>query len=428
MKYRIEYERSHYFAPAINVAMLVNISGNPPEQELITAIKNAVNQHELLSSKIESDESGYGYYVPKSDDQVHMEIVPVKSHEDWKEIIKSQAGTPFKLLEGDLVRFFILKATDKTQLLIIAHHLAGDGTAMLYLVRDIMNWLNSPLQATQPNPIRLLSRRDFPGDAKLGFLLRCMIKYLNKQWIKEKKVFSIDEYEEMCKEFWKDRNTKILVSALENNQLNNLKVKSKENGVTINSAITTAFLKAASNEAEIGIAASIRPKGFEGMGNYASGISIKYRYDIRKNFWSNALKVQKLFSKKLSNNSKKYFLLNFLNELEPNLIDAAYFNAFMDFKSSAASKVSKMFGYKGNPKGVSISNLTKAPIPENYGGYNIESIILVPPLVPNAKRIIGVVTVGDRMTVAMQVEDGENIGNEERIFNQAVKDLNSINI
>ncbi|MDF2987151.1 MAG: condensation domain protein, partial [Eubacterium sp.] len=256
--------------------------------------------------------------------------------------------------------------------------------------------------------------------------LKCMVRYLNRQWCKEKKVFTFDEYRDMCKEYWKNRKTKILVLTLEKDQLHKLKAKSKENGVTVNSTVTTAFLKAASNEAETGIAASVRPHGFEGMGNYASGISIKYRYNTGRNFWSNALIVQKLFSRKLSDNRLKYLLLNFLNELEPNLIDAAYFNSFMGFKSAAASKVSKMFGYKGNPKGVSISNLTKAPIPDSYGRYNIESITFVPPLVPNAKRIIGVVTAGDRMTVAMQVEDGGNIDNEERIFTQAVRELNCI--
>ncbi|MDF2988998.1 MAG: hypothetical protein K0R50_4508, partial [Eubacterium sp.] len=71
MKYRIEYERTHYFSPAINIAMLVNISGNPSEEELKTAVKNAVNQHELLTSKIEADEYGHGYYVPNSPGQVH---------------------------------------------------------------------------------------------------------------------------------------------------------------------------------------------------------------------------------------------------------------------------------------------------------------------------------------------------------------------
>ena len=76
----------------------------------------------------------------------------------------------------------------------------------------------------------------------------------------------------------------------------------------------------------MGIAASIRPEQFTGMGNYATGISIRYRYDTKKDFWKNAQAVHQLIYRKLNNPNKKFFLLKFMDSLEPGLIDSAYFS------------------------------------------------------------------------------------------------------
>jgi hypothetical protein len=46
-------------------------------------------------------------------------------------------------------------------------------------------------------------------------------------------------------------------------------------------------------------------------------------------------------------------------------------------------------------------------IPTKYGEYAIEQMAFVPPVVSYAKNVIGIVTVGDRMTVVdHRVEKG----------------------
>lgn len=155
----------------------------------------------------------------------------------------------------------------------------------------------------------------------------------------------------------------------------------------------------------MGMAANIREKGFNGMGNYATGISIKYHYNEKLDFTENARQVQDLIYGKLNDASKKYFLLQFMRNIEPTLIDAIYFNVCDDYHNKTASAFGSMFGYNGNPKGISITNLTKLPIAADYGEYEIKDFAFVPPLVLNAKRIIGIASIGRKMVLSLHLRN-----------------------
>lgn len=180
---------------------------------------------------------------------------------------------------------------------------------------------------------------------------------------------------------------------------------SKENKITVNTIVTTALIRASGELSDVGMAVNVREDGFIGMGNYATGISVKYQYNEKKNFIENAETVQKMIYDKLNNASKKYFLLQFMRSIEPTLIDAIYFNACCDYNNKTAEIFSKMFGYKGNPKGISITNLTKLPIETKYGSYEITDFVFVPPLVLNAKIIIGIATIGRKMVLSLHLNN-----------------------
>ncbi len=419
MDTKIAKERTHYYAPSINVVMVLTISGAPVDQDIRSAINKAVSRHGILNCKVYQDDIGEIFYSPIQDSNVKIETRKLHNKDDWRIIIAEQERVPFNFESGELIRFFILQHAEKTQLVIIAHHLAGDGISILHLARDIMTSLKNPKEEFEFIPVKLYEESDIPKDAKLNFFLRIMMKSINKQWNKNKKIFTYNEYKEMFCNFWSERKTNILLGEISGIDLQQLYQSCKEHGITINSAIVTAFLTAVENETVVGLAASIRPKGFEGMGNYATGISIRYKMNPAKPFWDNAVLVHKLIYEKLNNSSKKFFLLRFMIGLAPTLIDAAYFNAFAGFHNPIAAKASNMFGYNGNPRGISITNLTKADIPSQYGKYQIDDIVFIPPLVPNTKRIIGVVTLEDTMTVTMQYED-KNSTQMQQIFNTAL--------
>lgn len=109
-----------------------------------------------------------------------------------------------------------------------------------------------------------------------------------------------------------------------------------------------------------------------------------------------------------------------MGELRPSLVDAAYFSGYAGYENKAAGMVRDMFGYHGNPKGISVTNLGKLPIPSVYGAYQLKEFIFAPPLVPNAKRLFGAATLGEEGVLNLTMTAGkEDFLREEAFFRQA---------
>ena len=99
---------------------------------------------------------------------------------------------------------------------------------------------------------------------------------------------------------------------------------------------------------------------------------------------------------------------------------------FAGFKNRTAAKAAEWFGYNANQQvNIGISNLAKVRIPNTYGTFSIEKITFIPPLLPNNRYVIGVVTVGDRMTITMQYNCKKDSETVRTMFKDAIAILRS---
>lgn len=401
MEHRLLTERIHYYAPAINIVLTCTVGGNPNIEELKTAIRKGVDKHDIFRSRVVLNEEGEGYYEPIPEAVVKIELLESYEEEDWKKLIYEQERIAFDFVHGELIRFFILRKIERIQLIMIAHHLCGDGLAITYLLRDIMTALGNPSLATQRMPVRICTERDIPKVARLRPHVRLLVRWGNKQWNKKKRVFRYEEFLSMFRRYWNNHQTAVEDFVISGDTLIRLQDVCRNNKITINTAIATAFLLTIRTETESGYAVSVRPERYEGMGNFASGVSIEYEPVKDASFWKNAIAIQLQLYKKIKNVKKKYFVLEFMSKVEPTIMDSIYFNTYADYQDKIAASFANMFRYKNNPRGMGITNLTRLKIPSAYGNYRIEDLRFVAPIVPNAKRIIGVVTLEDTMAITM---------------------------
>lgn len=274
-------------------------------------------------------------------------------------------------------------------------------------------------------PLQLFDLNTVPPHAKLNPWMRFILRGLNRKWHTTGKPFTHAEYQELHKSYWSKRTTEIYCEELNESQLSALQQAAKQQGITLNSLLTTAFAKAAQAQSDIGLAVSIRPQGYLGMGNYATGISIRYRYNNVKNFGVNAQEVHQRIYKKLDDHKAKFFLLQFMNEVSPTLIDAAYFSAYGSYTNKAAHTVSNLFGYGGKPKSISITNLTTLDMNKQQGIYSLTAVSFVPPLVPNARRIIGISTFGNRLSISFHVASNDQLSEEKAFIDSVMRELRS---
>ncbi len=409
-------ERTHLFSPCIKVSVVIDIEGPLDHPKLEEAIIQAVKANEILSCVIDLDSDGNAGYRPTGKPLYALTL----SQEPWDVLVSAAHRRPSNLEKGPLLECFAKQQEHGFLLTLIAHHLAGDGLSLTYLVQDILRSLNGECPACKP--LRLLDPA-MVGDANmLHPVMHFLLERQNRSWRKAAKVFTYADYQRLVESYWTDRQLHVASLQVQEQTLAKLQAYAKSRELTINTLLTTALLKVKTERTKVGLALSVRPAGYEAMGNFASGISIHYRYAALKSFEENARLVQKLIQGKSSNDDSKYFLLRFLQAIDPTLIDAAYFSAYDGYDHPLAKRMQSMFGYQGRPAQIGISNLGRLSIQEQYGQYRLMHFRFIPPLVPNNACIMGAATLGSCMELSLVGSEQTDLPLLEQIV-QVLEDI-----
>lgn len=381
-------ERPNLFEPNVYITLVAELAGNLCPKKLVTAIQSAYEANEATMSKIVLDH-GLAYYERLYTTNCTIEI----TDQPWTELIKQNEKKPFRLENGELVRTFLLMSKEKTEIMIMAHHLAGDGNSMLYLLKDCMCALsNTPLTY---KPMTLLTKASFQ-QTRLPVLSRWYVRYCQYKW--DERYVTWQEYDALHHKYWQSVSSDIRYNILSTIETQTILEQAKRIGCSVNSYLVTEFLKQYQNKCEVGIPVSIREKKNEAMSNLTSAISIKYQYDTRKSFEKNAKKVHKKITKTIQRH--QLFALHFLSELPMTLIDTVSLCTHHLQCNRLAQHTASLMGYTGKKKrDLGVSNLTVIDIPTTYGSYQINNILFVPPAISYSHNVIGISTMNGRMTI-----------------------------
>ena len=392
-RYEIGKERLYLYAPAAYILMKVVFQAHVSPEALRAAIGKAAARQATLCSRVEQDRDGAAYFVPCEPVPAHITVV--KPEEALQAVMQREIRTPFDVEHGGWMRHYFAEENGRDVWLLACHHMAGDGLSVLFFIRDVQTALGDlPLQ-WERQPFCLCQSASLGG--KLPAPMRWGIHAINRQWEKDGRIFRPEDRERMTGAYWQGRMLSMKHTTVENGLLESVLAACRSHGVTLTAAWLAAVMTTDGNATDAGVAVSVRPKNFDGMANWATGISVRYT-PKSGDFWRAARDIRRLMLKKQGNVDQRNFLLNFLRELSPTLIDATYFSAFDGLENKAAGRVRDMFGYNGGSKGCSVTNLLRAPLVAGM----IERIEFYPPMVPNAKRLFGLVTVEDKLEFTLQ--------------------------
>lgn len=388
MKKYIRSERANLFEPNVYIGMIVKLSGDLLSEEIEQAVYKAYEANEATMSKIVLEENGDAYYEKMGSSGCKF-IIDICS---WKELLHQSEKRPFALNEGELVRTFLIKENEQLILFIHAHHLVGDGQSVLILLNDIVNSLNK--QPLTYKPMLSIERSFLEKRAKLTTGTKLYIKVLNQKWKKNARAFTWDDYYAIHRKYWNE-----YISEIERKTYDIKELKAKcPKRITINSYIITKLMREHPECEDVGIPVSIRED--VGMSNQTSGIAVKYKYNSQKTFEVNANMVHKAIYKKLKNRDRKYFVLLFMERLCPSLIDAVLLQSHGCYQNKLTEKLAKVMGYIGDGgRDLGVTNLNKIDISNVHGRFVITEIMFVPPKVSYAKKVVGISTYADTLTV-----------------------------
>lgn len=115
-----------------------------------------------------------------------------------------------------------------------------------------------------------------------------------------------------------------------------------------------------------------------------------------------------------------------MSALDSNLVDSIKLYLFEEYQNQVTEKLAKTLGYKKETRDLSIMNLTKLDIPNEYGKYKIEDFIFIPPIISSGKRLVGIATLGEEMNITYHIMQDEQMEKEEKYFYQVMKKLQDI--
>ena len=411
MRYMIETERSDLFDVSIVISMRVHIKGNVNEDGLRSAFEEATKAYEILGCRVVLEEDGTAYYenenfegqkegnpVTSSNSQKCRNNKIFFEESSWRQILKREEKIRFKIEEGEFLKAFCYEMNEEgCSIIFLMHHLGGDGKSLVYFIESFMKALSG--EKLEYSNIRLISAGPLDDKSQRDRLgpLAFVPKSYNKKWNKDerKKSFNYSDMDKAYETYWKEHESTIDEYIIKPEKVNKMLGKCKEWNIGFTAYITTEFLRRLGRKADVGYAVDYRKDGNRCMSNQATGISIKYAYNYNKSFQENAIKVQKLMTKKLEDDQSKEFILPFMASFEPTLVDAINLEHAGSFRSKTSKSLATILGYGKKTKDMSVTNLTKLDIPEEYGEYKLDFFSFIPPVISYGKNILGISTLGD---------------------------------
>jgi NRPS condensation-like uncharacterized protein len=450
-------ERLFTRSPFSVVTMVVRIKGSVSEGMLRDAVSKVRQRHPNLRVRIVEDDEGAPWLTTEGAGEIPIEIIPRESDDHWIAVVKESCQIPFEFGAQPPVRFILVQSATTSELIILCHHILCDGLSLAYLARDLMVHLGDPDREVEvlPDPVPI-ERDNMPEDVSANAVIRFFINRMNKKWEAEKVVFDQEDYRSLSSAYWMNYQHQVLSVELSEAQTSALVDRCRKEEVTVNSALSAAFVGAQTIvqgekpfHSSIAVAGSLRdrlqrPTG-EVMGFYAGVVMPKYKHDSSRGFWDNARqfhrKVRPLFTNKNLFQDPLVWCY-----LEPTILEAINFKKLGGLvpvhlprhqKMSAFSarddvvlsilKRDKMESLDKIFMGTAVTNLTRMDFPRQYGALELDRLIMKPggafPLV-NVNLVLGAVTCAGKLSLVVEfVEDNVDVGTMEEISDKALEFL-----
>jgi hypothetical protein len=409
--------RIHLRLPNANVVLYGVFDTTVSKDALEKAVLFLSDKHKLLNCHIETDKENKVWFV--IDKKLSPEVNTPKS-KNINEIIKNELKHRFDFGKGPLIRFTLLNQTETT-LMINCHHAICDGLSLMYLFKDITNILSGKNVQVEPKMPVFLEPQNIPQ--RLGNpISRLFISLINKKWRKETISFSNQLHQEMHNNFWKEYKLQIIPFKFSKEETANIVSQCKQNNVSVNTGLVTAFLYAEKQLFEQkdysgkiivtdNLRTHLKNQPGESMGFFISTLRPNLEYSEKKRFWENAQifhkKIKRLFEKELFKNQ-------LIGLLSPKFLDVMMLNYYGQRDDMLAKKLLKTAGmYKLNST-FTIANLGILEMADNLEKLKVKTLF-GPMAISNAmEKYIGVLTINNELHFSICFN--ENIINQESIL------------
>jgi len=415
-----------------NVVMTAKISGTFDHTMLRPALNKLKVRHSLLSVRLLIDEDNTAWYTSENVPDFTVEIIERDSDVQWQNIVKRELKSDFDLTRGPLIRFAVVQGVKQSELVVCCHHMISDGISLTWLIQDILTCIAYPEKEVEilPEP-PLINSETVQSPPRINAAARGVMKLINNSWRKKNIQLTLEDRKSLYNRFWEEKNICGITSfELSCKETAALVLKTREEGVTVNSALWTAFLAAqdaVQDSGELfrsrsGMAVSTRDKmvlkAGKALGFFASSLKATLKYDSKKTFWDMTRKFQKIIKKEMKRTNPFQMILTEL--IDPGLFDSLYFEKYKLINNNLSRKFLQKMAWDSINFGYAITNVGAVPVDSSYGEMKLDSVYGPVIYSDVNEKTIGVVTVSEKITFTVSYNENhlskETIGSLKEKF------------
>jgi NRPS condensation-like uncharacterized protein len=413
---KIGAERTLLMVP-INIVVTGRVEGAVTPKQVQDALDRLRARHLQLAVRVRFDDDGTGWYVSDDVPAVPVRIEPRVDDDSWLACAQAEYRKPFPIEKGPLVRCVLVRAEDRLEVLLVAHHVISDGMSLTFLLRDLLQAIAHPEDPVEalpaPPPIDATT---VPQPPRTNLLTSWIMNLMNRKWAAKKIRFGETEMQTMHEVFWeRNRDVHTAAHVLDETATAALVARCREEKVTVNAALWAAFLSAQDKvqrddkpyRRRSALAVSTRdklnvPVG-EVLGFFASSLSVNLPDTSREPFWDSARAVHEAIKQELARTD--LFRMLMADGVHPTLLDALYFQKLGMLNESLARKLLRKMSWHKVSYGYALTNVGRLDIPTEYGALKLNAVFGPSFYSDVDEKVVGAITVGGKLTLTLNCSE-----------------------
>jgi NRPS condensation-like uncharacterized protein len=138
----------------VHFTLTANIIGKVHLERLEQALAQVQQRHPLLNVKIALARAEIPWFIAETQ-IIPIRVVKRQSPQQWQQEVERELANPFDWNRAPLIRVVFIQGDDIWDLIVTCHHAIADGMSVVFLLRDILQALESPersLPVLSPQP------------------------------------------------------------------------------------------------------------------------------------------------------------------------------------------------------------------------------------------------------------------------------------
>ncbi|MEN6291348.1 MAG: condensation domain-containing protein [Methanobacterium sp.] len=420
-------ERMYLWSPYSDVSMVTRIKGNISEERLRSALDVILQMHPLSGAKIVFDDDYNAWFSTDNVRKPFFKTVKMVSNIQWLEELQREIQIPFNPETGPMIRFVLVYSETVSDLVIICNHSICDGMSLVYLIRDLLDIYTNPEQEIKViEPVDIMDFLPKGGFSLQSVMMKLVMGNANRKWEKNPYYFDHNDAVAVQESYWEKYKFNTVLLELEPSETKSLLKQCRDNGVSIGSAVITAFIAAhediigpfVKNQKQLWVPFDMRRHATTSVDD-VFGLCIgaprfSYTYNAKKPFWKNAAVLHKEIHKRVAKLDSHTMETP---DSHPTFMDAlSSFALLKEVVPEAYTKTENLKRYFKDEKNITFSfakrsksmvpgaipsNLGSLDIPETYGDLQIDEMIFFPVISDSVPLNLGGVSIGDKMVFSL---------------------------